>query len=350
MNTSLTANPYIVDILHQPEALRDTVAAFDVTHFGEFRRYAERLSANALKRIVLTGMGSSYHALYPLQLHLTAQGLQAQMIETSELIHFGQRLLSPETLIVAVSQSGQSIEMLQLLELARSKVSLIGVTNTPESPLARNSEAVLLTQAGSEHSVSCKTYVTALAALAVLGNLLTGKNPMETISAFGPCADAMAQYLSRWEEFVESASRKMEGVSYVILAGRGPSLAAARTGGLIIKEAARFPAEGMSCAAFRHGPLELVSPEVFVLVYAGTGPSSVLNANLVADIQNAGGRSELIAVGGESRQLYHLPMVAGACLPLMEILPAQLTSVALALMNSHSPGHFERAAKVTVAE
>ena len=350
MNTSLTTNEYVRDILHQPDALRDTCSAFGVMDFGKFHRYAEQLSANALKRVVLTGMGSSYNALQPLWMQLIAHGIQAEMIETSELIHFGQRLVSPETLIVAVSQSGQSAEMLPLLKLTQTEVPLIGVTNTLGSPLAENSAALLLTRAGSEHSVSCKTYTTALAALAVLADLLTGRNPQETISACAACADAMTEYLSLWQQHVEAASRAMDGISYVILAGRGASLAASRTGGLIIKEAARFPAEGMSCAAFRHGPLELTSPRLFVVVYEGVGPTRQLNAQLVMHIREIGGRAELITADTTPAGIFSLPVVPERCLPIMEILPAQLISVALADLNHHAPGHFESTAKITAVE
>jgi glutamine---fructose-6-phosphate transaminase (isomerizing) len=350
MNNSLSTNAYVNDLLHQPDALRATVAALDGLQLGKSRRFAERLSANGLRRIMLTGMGSSYYALYPLLWQLIDHGIQAQMLETSELIHFGQMLLSKETLVVAVSQSGRSVEMLQLLELAHGTVPLIGVTNTPESPLAQNSEMLLVTKAGSENTVSCKTYVATLAALAVLGDLLTDEDPGKSIASLGACAEIMAQYLSRWEEFLESASQSMAGLSYLVLAGRGPSLAAAGTGGLIIKEAACFPAEGMSSAAFRHGPMELLSPAVLTLIYEGTGPTRKLNAGLAADIQKAGGRSELITMGEGYPRVYNLPRVPEKCLPLMEILPAQLTSVALAVLNNHSPGYMERAAKITVIE
>ena len=350
ISTLLSTNAYVADILQQPQAMRDTLAAFRKQNFDDILRFTERLSANSLKRVVLTGMGSSFHGLHPLQLRLGEHNIQAQMIETSELIHFSPKLLSPETLVVAVSQSGQSVETLRLLELIRKKASLIGVTNTPQSPLAQNSEAVLITQAGSEYSVSCKTYVTTLAALTVLGDLLTGGEYSKTISALELASEAMAQYLSGWESFVESAIENMDGVQYLILAGRGSSLAAAGTGGLIIKEAAHFPAEGMSCTAFRHGPFEMLSLNVFVLVYEGTGATRKLNAKLAQDIKNAGGRSELITMNAE-RHIYKLPLVLdGICLPPLEILPAQLTSVALAIRNNHTPGQFERATKTTVIE
>ncbi len=349
-STLLSTNAYVADILQQSQAVRDTLSAFRKQSFGDIREFTERLSTNALKRVVLTGMGSSFHSLHPLQLKFVEHGIQSQMIETSELIHFSPKLISPETLVVAVSQSGQSVEILRLLELIHKKAHLIGVTNTPQSSLAQNSESVLITQAGSEHSVSCKTYVTTLVALAVLGDLLTGGEYGKTISALEASSEAMAQYLSGWESFIESAIQIFDGIQYLVLAGRGSSLAAAGTGGLIVKEAAHFPAEGMSCAAFRHGPFEMLSPNVFILVYEGTGVAGKLNAKLVQDIKWAGGRSELIT-RSEEQHIYKLPSVPDSvCLPMMEILPAQLTSVALAIQNNHTPGQFEWATKTTVIE
>lgn len=350
MTAPLSANVYVNDILHQPDALRSTISAFHEMHLREFLRFGYLLSNETLDSVVLTGMGSSLQALHPLMLELIDHGIQAQAVETSELIHFSQKLLTPKALVVAVSQSGRSVEILHLLELNRGKGPLIAVTNTADSPLAENSDAMLLTRAGSEHSVSCKTYVTSLAALAVLGDLLTGKEPDKLLTTLEQCPGAIAQYLSGWDGFVETAVKTMHGISFLILAGRGPSLAAARTGGLIIKEAAQIPAEGMSCAAFRHGPLELASPKTLALVYEGTGPTRQLNAKLVRDVREMGGRSELVTMDSERVGMFRLPVVPERCLPITEILPAQLMSVALAILHDHSPGHFERAAKTTVVE
>ena len=185
--------------------------------------------------------------------------------------------------------------------------------------------------------------------MAILGDLLTGHEPKATFSALQETTNAIAQYLSAWEQRIKSAMQIMQSVNYLIIAGRGASLAAAGTSGLITKEAAHVPAEGMSCAAFRHGPLEMVSKNLFVLVYEGTSLTRELNAKLVQDVRNVGGRSELIALHKE-QHIYHLPTVPDICLPIMEILPAQLTSVALALLNNHEPGQFERATKTTVVE
>src|SRR6185436_20616660 len=147
---------YLRDILDQPIALRDTLNG--LTDLNALRPFAKRLASGELRRVVLTGMGSSYHALHPLALTLIARGVTAMMIETSELIHHAPTLIEPNTLLVVVSQSGQSPETLKLLEKASTlsgglnavkpavegRPPIIGVTNTADSPLAKQSDAFLL--------------------------------------------------------------------------------------------------------------------------------------------------------------------------------------------------------------
>jgi glucosamine--fructose-6-phosphate aminotransferase (isomerizing) len=294
-------------------------------------------------------MGSSYHVLHPLWLALLNQGLPAQMLETSELVHHAPGLLSDDSLVVAVSQSGASAEILQLLKHIPHQAALIGITNAPESPLAAQANGVLLTHAGTETTVSCKTYVTALAALAVLEACLTGRDPFSTLSELGGLPDAVSGYLSGLPAYLAFLEKKLKGVEYVVLTGRGVSLAAASTGGLIIKEAAHFPAEGMSCAAFRHGPLDMASPQTFVLVYEGLDPTPALNRNLVADIQKAGGQAALVEIASNT-DVFHLRHFPASGLPILEILPAQMLSLALARLHDHVPGKFTWGSKVTGTE
>ncbi len=349
MHPLLADNLYINDILHQPEALGDTLSALSPRPDDRIDRLADRLGDGSLKRLILTGMGSSYHALHPLRLTLIERGLYPEMFETSELIHFAPRALTPETLIIAVSQSGYSAEILRLLELTKGSVPVLGVTNTPDSPLAHKAEALMTTQAGNEATVSCKTYLATLAALTVLGDLLTHQDPQPTFLELEAAVEATSAYLSRWENYLESAIESLESIRHLILTGRGPSLAAAGTGGLITKEAAHFPTEGMSSAAFRHGPFEMVSPTLLTLIFEGSGAGRALNAGLAEDICKAGGRAETVKRGtGES--LYTLPEVSDTGLPILEILPVQVLTVALAVRNNHKPGVFERGKKITTTE
>jgi len=346
---SLHDNAYLHDILAQPTALRATLAALAATDLAPFYTLANRLASGDLRRVVLTGMGSSYHALHPIYLRLLNHGLAVQRIETSELLHYLPNLLDPTTLLVTVSQSGQSIEIKQLLERVGNRLPLVAVTNSTENPLAQQATATLITQAGPEATVSCKTYTSALLALAVLSRTLTGESPQALLAELQAIPEAVANYLEHWEAHVQAASQQLAETRYLILAGRGTSLAATGTGGLIIKESARFPTEGMSSAAFRHGPLEMVGPHVFVLVYEGDAPTAKLNAGLVQDVRAAGGQSALVQQS-TGHGLFNLPQVPLSALPILEILPAQMVSLALALLQGHAPGVFARATKITLDE
>ena len=337
--------PYLIDILEQPNALQRTLDA--LTAPPELSHFAEDLHGGRLRRIVLTGMGSSFYALHPLWLRLIAAGIEAYALETAELIHSAPQLLSADSLVVAVSQSGESAEMVRLLETTRRQAPVVGVTNSPGSRLAQQAKAVLVTQAGKEFSVSCKTYLATLAALACLGDaLLPGESELPSLAA-APLA--VQAYLQNWAGYVDQLVALLAEVRTLFLVGRGASLAAALTGGLIIKEAARFPAQGLSSAAFRHGPFEMVAPETFTLVFGGAPQTADLNRRLAGEIQSAGGQAALVQ-DAAAPGLFDLPVANTPQRTLLEILPAQMLSLALAKLQDIEPGQFRLASKVTRVE
>jgi glutamine---fructose-6-phosphate transaminase (isomerizing) len=349
IDSSLRSNAYVSDILDQPLALRNTLDAFARVDYPVFEPFAHQLNSGKLSRVVLTGMGSSYHGFHPTFLTLVEHGINVQMIETSELVHYAANLLEPATLVVAVSQSGYSAEILRLLDMVQGKVRLIGVTNSSDSPLAMRADAVLLTHAGAESTVSCKTYLTALAALVVLARILTGQETAPLLAELQHAPELVSKYIDHLGSHIEQAMDMVKDIRSLMLAGRGGSLAAAGTGGLIIKEAAHFQAEGMSCAALRHGPLDMMSPETMAVVYEGDGKTAAINAGLVNDLRKAGGRAYLIQQTGET-DVFSLPRSSLAILPILEILPAQVLSLAIALNRGHAPGQFEHGAKITTVE
>jgi glucosamine--fructose-6-phosphate aminotransferase (isomerizing) len=143
--------------------------------------------------------------------------------------------------------------------------------------------------------------------------------------------------------------RFLEGVTHVFLVGRGRSLAAAGEGGLLLKESAHFAAEGIGCAAFRHGPLDMAGPGVLVCVFAGDPDTAPLNRGLVADVVRGGGR---VAWIGEDAELdaFRIPDSSPEGRSILEILPIQMISLALAARSGHAPGVFARLTKVTTVE
>ena len=92
---------YLRDLLHQPQALENTLTNLETSK--SLQTIAARLNRGKFQRVVLTGMGSSFHALHPLNLELISHGFTALMVETSELVHYKNRFFDPKTLIIAVS-------------------------------------------------------------------------------------------------------------------------------------------------------------------------------------------------------------------------------------------------------
>ena len=343
---SVIDGQYFRDILAQPQALEKTLRGFECSR--ALKTLAARLNKGKFQRIVLTGMGASFHALHPLNLELVDHGLTPIMVETSELVHYKSRFFDPRTLIVAVSQSGRSAEMIRLLQINRKRSAVIAVTNTMDSPLARRADALVLTQAGQEFSVSCKTYVAALMALRWVGDVLCERDSRRTRQELQHAAPAVSAYLAGWQSHVQSLSEELRDIRHLFLVGRGASLAAVGTGALIVKESDHFHAEGMSSAAFRHGPFEMLSREIFVLIFAGDPKTRSLNNRLFEDIQQQG-RTGL--VGGDAPQAaFRLAAVPRSIIPVLEILPVQMITLALAAQIGREPGRFELASKVTTTE
>jgi len=338
---------YLQDLLHQPQALQDTLAVLETSK--PLQTIAARLNQGKFQRVVLTGMGSSFHALHPLNLELISHGFTALMVETSELVHYKNRFFDPKTLIVAVSQSGRSAEMVRLVQTNHKSCTVVAVTNTPDSPLAKHASAAVFTQAGTEFSVSCKTYVSALMALQWLGDLLCERDLRRIRRELKQAAPAVAAYLANWKDCVDTLAQLLKSTRHLFLVGRGASLATVGTGALIVKESDHFHAEGMSSAAFRHGPFEMLGSEIFVLVFAGDAKTRDLNQRLLCDIQQQEGRAELVGKDASlpcCRIAEHGPSLR----QILEILPVEMITLALALQAGREPGRFELASKVTTTE
>lgn len=348
--SSLPQVPYVRDLLDQPAALARTLEGLASVRLSDaWGDLVRRPGA----RVVLTGMGASLAALVPLHLRLLAEGIAAFLVETSELIQSQSGLLATADGLVVVSQSGASAETVRLLEVRPPGARLLGITNTPGSPLATGATDVVRIHAGEETSVSCKTYSASLVALDWVGQSLGARGgggvPGAWFEAAVPVTEAMRTYLADAAGHVADLGARVAGRKNLFLAGRGASLAAVACGALIAKEASGVGVEGMSGAAFRHGPLEMAGPATLVLVLEGEAAVAALNRRLVEDLRGLGGAAEMVGPRAETGSL-RLPEVAAGWRSWVEILPFQMLSVALAMREGRVPGRFERTTKVTTTE
>jgi glucosamine--fructose-6-phosphate aminotransferase (isomerizing) len=344
---NVVEGPYLQDILDQTRAVEETHRHLDSPTALE--ALADRLLGGRFRRVVLTGMGSSYHGLHPLYLRLIEAGLTAIMVESSELLHYQRRLLEDDTLLVLVSQSGRSAEIVRLLEVAGDGVETIGVTNVADSPLAASASVTLRAQAGEEATVACKTHLAMQMMLAWLGTHLVGGDLARTKEELGATIAAVQGYLADWRAHVEEMAGLVEGTRSVYYVGRGPSLGAVGSAGLVTKESTHRPSEGLSSAAFRHGPMEMLDEGVFVLVYAGEDRTRDLNESLVADVRSAGARAFLVSENAEP-PVVRLPAVSSLARPVVEMLPVEMLTLAIPALDGREAGTFHIGGKVTTTE
>ncbi len=346
LDFSLLEGGYLRDLLDEPRVLEQTLAGLQAS--AALSDFARDLERGRFRRVVLTGMGGSFDALHPLYFALNRSGFTTLMVETSELIHTVPEVVGEGTLLVILSQSGRSVEMLRLLDM-RGSTPVIAITNYAEADLAKRADAVVLTQAGVEFSVSSKTYVASLLALQWLRGILCTRDRSRVPDELRAAPSAAAAYLKNWKDHVGALFAEMRDVKDVFLLGRGDSLATARTGGLILKESTKYHAEGMSSAAFRHGPFEMVAPGVYTLVFEGEGAGAALNRGLVEDVRKAGGGGALVSPEAQM-DAYRVPGPWSLATPILEILPVQMLSLALAARANREPGKFRWITKVTTVE
>ena len=340
MRATPNTSAYVKDLLVQPTSLRrvrmqDVSAALEP--LGK--------NINAFRRIILTGMGSSHAALRPLWLALVEAGITAWRVDSAECLGHCLSLVDDNTLVVAASQSGRSAELVALSDEVRGRGgSLLAITNDIESPLARNADAVIDIGAGIETAVSTKTYLNTLAVGVILERIFLDRGEGPSLDRV---ADAIEGYLMDWRHRVERMKEATGLPERLYFLARGSSLAAAEYGALIVKEAARWPVEAQSVPQFRHGPLELADPRLtIVLLSGGAGLAREQNHVLHGDLKRYGARSFWLDTASED-VAFSIPACDDALRPILEVLPLQLFSIALAEQSGVTPGAFRHLEKVT---
>lgn len=321
------------DIHTQGPRLRTTLAH----NLGAGRRSLEQagtLLASA-RRVVITGIGSSWHAGMAVQHLCWAHGIPAQLEDASELIRF--RRLEAGTVVIALSRSGRSVEIVRLLDQVRSAgATLIAVTNTPDSPLATAADAVLLLATGFDHQISIAMY----SGLALVGGLAAAA------AAAGGRLDQLGREL---DAALAAAAAAIPGYSAAIAASawpgvtpgpyllaRGGSLASANETRLLWEEGAKAGATACTTGGFRHGPQEVVGPGLRVAVWIDRTILRQEDALLCADLRRLG--AQVLVIGHDLGDFpadlaCEVPATPDGWQFLVDIVPGQLVAERVASLR-----------------
>jgi glucosamine--fructose-6-phosphate aminotransferase (isomerizing) len=339
---------FLAEILGQPEALERAGAAIgrQVDGLHALARHAPR------EGIVLTGMGASYDACLAMASVLGSRGVLATAVNTAELVHFRLPAVDASALVVAVSQSGRSAELVRLADELSGPL-LVSVTNGLDNQLADAADVAFDTEAGIELGPSTMTFAASLPPLAAVAAVLAGDQPAAAAQASATAADAAAVHAARMLGTHEELAARMLGWlgdrAGALLVGRGTARAAADLGSLVLKEAAGLAAECLDAAEFRHGPLELAGPDLAVAVVAEPATSG-LDRALASEVAALGGAAIVLSPLGDEPGEIAVGDLHRLVAPAVAAIPFELLAWQLARRRGRRPGEFTVATKVTTRE
>jgi glutamine---fructose-6-phosphate transaminase (isomerizing) len=352
-------DPFIAEISGQPDAMRRAAAGM-----ADQLPALETLAAGgadpaAPRALVFTGMGSSYDACYPAVTELAAAGVTALQLDAAELLHFRRPMLGSGVVLVAVSQSGRSAELVRLvgsLRTAASRPLIAAVTNGADNPLADAADVVIDTRAGGELGPSTMTFAASLVAVAAAGAILAGEPVAAVVARLLAESEVAARAVEVILSDVELPHRLAEWLGdrdALVLLARGPARAAAEMGALTLKEAVGIPAESLETGQFRHGPLELAGPALAAVIVATEPETLDLDLGLAAEL-GAAGAAVLVVTTAPAEVpgalVTMIDPVPRGLAPAVSIVPTQLLAWRLAVLRGRDPGSYVKASKVTTRE
>jgi len=349
-------NRFLKEIHGQPEALKDTLS-FYLDNAGKdvLDNLVSGVHARGIDKVVFTGMGSSYFVSYAAAILTGRAGMQAVAANAGELLHYGYPAVDEKTLLVCISQSGESYEIKKLLEKRDPKVFCVGITNESDSTLAGKCDVVLLTKAGREEMTSTKTYITTQLVSFFAGWKLTGNQDDVQRDLLKKLPEQFANGLQALPEKVEKALDFLGELNALPVIARGPSFSTASQGALMFKEADKVPAFSMLGGEFRHGPMEMVQPGVKTVLFAPEGRTYGQSLRMAKDIAGFGGKVLLITNGNiklEDKNIFTIKVPGSDefMFSITGILPLQLMVDAYAKRMGFEAGSFSHGAKVTETE
>jgi glucosamine--fructose-6-phosphate aminotransferase (isomerizing) len=345
---------FLKEIKEQPEALKKLVSRYSTKDI-----FAVKISSDLLlkqKTVIFTGMGASYYS--PLFIRDKISSLIKMLnVEAGELFHYNLSLIKKDDPIVIISQSGESIEIKNIVDSIKDRAKIIAITNNILSTLGTSGEVLLPLYAGSELSISNKTYTNTLAVLELLAHSMIGGDFSKIYDRLNSTAEAMEKYLSDDSniEVIKEYSKFLVPLETAHFIGRGPNLVSAYQAGLIFMEGAKCYAHGFSAGAFRHGPMELSRRNHRAIIFAPEGTTYDLNTSLTEELILYGSRILLVTNGQyrkehENIRIIHIPAKSEESFAYLAAVVFEMLLVYVSRLRGYIAGHFDIAQKITTRE
>ncbi len=333
------------EIFEQPKALRETLRGRMVDgeiQLSELAMTAEQVAG--IERVFITACGTSFHAGLVAKHLIEAWARIPVEVQVSSEFRYNDPIVDDQTLVVAITQSGETADTLAGVREARERgAKVVAITNVVGSRVTRESDGVLYTHAGPEIGVAAtKTFTAQIAALTVLAlKLAQAKGTLGT--------DEIG---SLWEELVtipdiveailadlgdlRTCAEAYADASSSLFLGRGVGVPIAMEGALKLKEISYIHAEAYAAGEMKHGPIALITDEVPVVVVALQGHTYEKVVSNIQEVRARGARVIALATAGDEdiRQhaecVLHVPQTSESMSAIPATVPMQLLSYYIA--------------------
>ena len=334
------------EIHEQPVVVAQTLRSYLRPLDGQVALPIPDFDLGAIERVAIIACGTSSYVAMIGKYWIEAMARLPVEVDVASEYRYRDPVLTPGTLGVVISQSGETADTLAALRhMQAAGVTTAGIVNVPTSTMAREVDLLLPTHAGPEIGVaSTKAFTCQLAVMAALAaNLgraagrLSAEDEAELVRRLEHAPEAMSDALAT-EEAVAEVAREIAGARDVLYLGRGPDYPLALEGALKLKEISYIHAEGYASGEMKHGPIALIDDAVPLIVIAPSGPLFDKTVSNMHEAMARGAKVVLIsdaaglAAAGEGLMAtLEMPAVHPLIAPLVYAVPVQLLAYHVAV-------------------
>jgi glucosamine--fructose-6-phosphate aminotransferase (isomerizing) len=355
------------EIMEQPECVLDTFRGrvlFDPPSVDLSEVDISDEALRAVRRVVLVAMGTSLHAAMIGRNYIERiAGVPAEVDNASEF-RYRETLVGPDTLVISVAQSGETVDTLEAMHEAKERGALlVTVCNTPGAQATRLADGTVYTRCGPEIGVaSSKTFTASTVALYLLAchigrarGALDAAKLVELVEPLAHLPDLMGRVLQRSDELQQLAHR-FHGYQHFLFLGRGLQYPIAMEGALKLKELSYIHAEGYPAGEMKHGPIALIDetmPTIAIAVRDG------LRDKMLSNIEQVRARDGFVValinegddeIASKVDHAIAVPETSPLLLPVLTVLPLQLLAYHIAVYRGCDVDQPRNLAKTVTVE
>lgn len=355
------------EIFEQPKAVADTLLGrlSPASQIQLDELHMSQAEIKALKKIVVIACGTAFHAGMIAKYAIEKWAKISVEVEIASEYRYRDPIIDEQTLVIAISQSGETMDTLMALRHAKAAgARVLAICNTNSSTIPRESDAVIYTHAGPEIAVaSTKAFLTQVIAVDLIGLYLAQVRGQLTDAQVADLYNQMIELPAKIEQILETVeplrelTRGFAQAPSVLFLGRNVGFPVALEGALKLKELAYMHAEGFAGGELKHGPIALIDEGTPVIAILPAGHDHALDEKMlsnIAEVKARGARAIVIAQDGDrvegADHIIRIPQANPLFQPVLATVPLQVFAYEMAVTRGNDVDQPRNLAKSVTVE